>query len=265
MSPAACYTRRESLADYLANSDYVSSSQLRRFARHGLLARSAGPGAFDGSAMGEALHALVLEPEAFETRYLVLKGSAPSNRYVSENEAMRREWLDAWQWTALVKAREAILSCTRAPVAEWLLRGSKELSIYWNDEAGRKWKARPDCFTEEVVLDLKTTVDCRPEPFARTRERLCYDLQAAHYVDAVSRLTGGGRPRFAYVSVELSSPYAVWVHELSASELESATGRLREVRTAFLARSTQDARALPHERSAQRASEISTTRRSRKA
>lgn len=191
--------------------------------------------------MGEALHALVLEPQAFETRYLVPNGSAPSRKHVSESEALQREWLDAWQWTVLAKARDAILACTRAPIAQWLSRGEKELSIYWDDESGRGWKARPDCFSSDIVLDLKSTIDCRPEPFARVRERLCYDLQAAHYVDAVSRLTGR-RARFAYVAVELASPYAVWVHELTADQLDSVFTRLEKVRRDFVAALRDSAR-----------------------
>jgi hypothetical protein len=231
MTPA-CHAKRESLADYLANRDYVSSSQLRRFARFGLPASTTEPGAFDGSPMGEALHALVLEPQVFEARYLVLDGSGPSKKGISETDAMGREWLDAWQWSALVKARDAILSCARAPIAEWLSRGEKELSIYWSDEAGRRWKARPDCFTTEVVVDLKSTVDCRPEPFARVRERLRYDLQAAHYVDAVRRLTGR-HPRFAYLAVELATPYAVWVHELTEAQVQRASAQLEELKSAL--------------------------------
>lgn len=233
--------RREPLSEYLANRNYVSSSQLRRFARYGR-PRAEDPRAFDGSIMGQALHAFVLDPAAFEAQYLVLDGSVPARPCPGEREAKQKERLDAWQWTALVKTREAILSCTQAPVADWLARGEKELSIYWSDESGHGWKARPDSFTEDIVLELKTTSDCRPEPFARTRVQLWYDLQAAHYVDAVSRLAGK-RPRFAYVAVELASPHAVRVHELRDVELESAMARLQHVKREFAGTVTQSARA----------------------
>jgi hypothetical protein len=227
-------TKREPLADYLANREYVSSSQLRRLARLGRR-ESAAPAAvdFDGSRMGEALHALVLEPEAFASRYRVLDGSVPAKRYGSGIQAMQRTWLDAWQWTALNRARAAILACPQAPLARWLSHGQKELSIYWTDESGRKWKARPDCFTDEgVVMELKTTTDCRPEAFARTRERLAYDVQAAHYVEAVFRLTGR-RPLVVYVAVDFASPCGVWVHELSEAQVRHAAARLEKLKAAF--------------------------------
>ena len=243
IAPGRSEARRESLAQYLANREFASSSELRRLARFGPDAvRRADAGGFTGSKMGEALHALLLEPDVFESQYLVLDGSLPRNKVLSEREAMNREWLDAWQWTALVKARDAILACPQAPLAEWLARGEKELSIYWTDQAGSKWKARPDCFTEEIVLDLKTTADCRPDAFARTRERLAYDLQAAHYVEAVSRLIGG-RPRFAFVAAELEPPYAVFVHELAGGELDVAIERLEEVKRRFASVAAESARA----------------------
>ena len=147
---------------------------------------------------------------------------------------MQRQSLDAWQWSTLCHARDALLASTQFPVASWLSQGEKELSIYWSDEAGAMWKARPDCFTEDVVLDLKTTGDIRPDAFRRTRERLDYDVQAAHYIEAVSRL-GGKDPRFAFVAVELTEPYSVGVHELDTAELSAARARLADLKTGYLA------------------------------
>lgn len=233
----ACEARREPLFEYLGNRDFVSSSQLRRFDRSGLTGPQLPDGGMvTGTVMGEALHALVLEPDAFARQYLVLAGAAGEQNARSERDLMRREWLDAWQWAALSGARNALLACRQAPVSQWLSAGRKELSIYWRDASGASWKARPDCFTEEIVLDLKTTGDCRPEAFSNTRERFGYDLQAAHYVDAVARLTGS-RPRFAFLAVELNAPYTVWVHELGNNEIDASIARLDQIKHAYLAAS----------------------------
>jgi hypothetical protein len=228
-----CRSKREPLADYLANRDYVSSSQLRRFERMGEKSIGMQTGAsFDGSLMGEAMHALLLEPESFDRHYLVLDGSAPASKDLTEKDAMAREWLDAWRWSALSKARDAVLASQQAPLARWLQQGDKELSIYWTDAEGGRWKARPDCFTREIVLDLKTTTDCRADPFARTRSRLRYDYQAVHYLEAVSALTGA-TPRFVYVALELSSPYALMVHEPTATELSAARTLLQALKRQY--------------------------------
>jgi len=230
-----CEARREPLSDYLAGHEFVSSSHLRRFDRLGLTAaKLRDGGTVQGTVMGEALHALVLEPDVFATQYLVLADSDSSQADVSEKQAMQRQWLDAWQWTALHHARDALLACKQFPVADLLSLGEKELSIYWSDETTAKWKARPDCFTPDIVLDLKTTSDSRPHAFRRTRERLDYDVQAAHYLEAVSRLAGQ-KPRFAFVAVELTKPYSVRVHELDTDELEVARSRLTDLKIRYVA------------------------------
>ena len=233
--PEHCESQRESLGDYLANSEFVSSSQLRRVARTGLTASHLpGGGMVTGAIMGEAFHSLVLEPQVFSNQYLVLAETQTGQQVGSESEAMQRQWLDGWQWSTLCNGREALLAYRQAPVSEWLSTGLKELSIYWSDPEDGRWKARPDCFTEDIVLDLKTTNDCRADPFQRTRERFGYDLQAAHYVDAVALLTGS-TPRFAFLAVELNKPYAVRVHELAPSELEAARERLDVLKRSYVA------------------------------
>lgn len=229
-----CETRREPLSAYLADQGFVSSSHLRRFGRLGLVASQLRNGGnVQGTVMGEALHALVLEPEVFATQYLVLAETQSPPAGISEEEAMQRQWLDAWQWTALHHARDALLACEQFPVADWLSAGEKELSIYWSDGVDARWKARPDCFTPDIVLDLKTTSDCRPQAFGRTRERLNYDLQAAHYVESVSRLAGQ-EPGFAYIAVELTKPYSVRVHELDAAHHDAARSRLADLKSRYV-------------------------------
>ncbi len=230
-----CESRREPLADYLANCDFVSSTQLRRFGKLGLTASQlVDGGCVSGTVMGEAFHALVLEPEVFPQQYLVLADVDHRQQARSEDEAMQRTWLNAWQWSALCHGRDALLAHRQFPVAQWLAEGSKELSIYWTDEAGAPWKARPDCFTGDIVLDLKTTGDCRPDAFKHARERFGYDLQAVHYLDAVSQLTGS-TPRFAFLAVELSVPYAVRVHQLEAGEIRTARRLLEQLKCAYVA------------------------------
>jgi len=240
-----CESRREPLEDYLSNREFVSSSQLRRFEKSGLTAgQLPDGGVVSGTVMGEAFHALVLEPQMFPERYLVPADTAAAQRVDSGEEAIRRQSLDAWQWSALCRGRDALLESRQAPVSDWLSAGRKELSIYWTDTQGGRWKARPDCFTDHIVLDLKTTNDCGGESFRRTRERFGYDLQAAHYVDAVARLTGEA-PRFAFLAVELSTPYAVRVHELGELELDAARRRLEVLKNAYVAASVSTGRDSP--------------------
>jgi hypothetical protein len=217
--------RQEPLAAYLARADYGSSSTLRRVLRSGPAAADA-PFEDDGSQrLAQALHALVFEPARFAADHLVLDRDTPPAEEAIE--ALDRTWITGTEFARLAGARDAIRAYPRAPLAEWIDAGMKEMSIYWTDEAGRRWKARPDCFSDEVILELKTTGDVRPRAFGRTRKRFGYDLQAAHYVDAVRRLTGR-TPRFAFVAVELQPPHYAWLHELAPAELARA-GALLEL------------------------------------
>jgi hypothetical protein len=220
--------RQEPLEAYLARTDYVSASALLR-SRHAPKGVAAQRIEDDASQrLPQALHALVLEPARFAREYLVLDRDAPA----PAGGEQHRVWLSSGEYAALASARDAIRAYPRAPLARWLDEGVKELSIYWTDEAGRRWKARPDCFTDEIILELKTTGDVRPRAFARTRRRFGYDLKAAHYVDAVRHLTGRA-PRFAFVAVELAPPHYVWLYELSAAELARAGAELAVARSRF--------------------------------
>ena len=218
LRPGEVFSRREPLQDYLAQTGYASSSTLRRFARGATRP-------FEGARLGEALHAFLLEPESFDAAYLALDGSVPAGRRLSEDEAHRREWLSPEQIAGLRWVREAVNAYSKAPLAQWLRQGEKELSIYWSDESGARWRARPDCFTQDVILELKSTSDVRPDAFSRTRDRLGYDLQAAHYLEAVERLTGR-RPRFIFLTVELIPPRSLWLHELAPRQIDEAARKL---------------------------------------
>ena len=228
----ACFVRQEPLAAYLARADYVSASMLRGAAR---AAAPRAPRIEEDPAqrLAGALHALVLEPARFAREYLVLDRDSPAPPVEELPDALeRRTWLASGEYAQLAGARDAIRAYPRAPLGALLDAGMKELSIYWSDELGRRWKARPDCFTDDVVLELKTTGDVRPRAFARTRRRFGYDFRAAHYVQAVQCLTGRA-PRFVFVAVELTAPHYVWVYELSTAELSRASAELAAARAAL--------------------------------
>lgn len=231
---ADCFSRREPLAAYLDCGEYVSSSALRRFSR-----RTQSPTAAMRTAevpkeatLGDALHALLLEPDRFDEDFFTTESASPGPPPPDPEQGAGRTWLSRGARASLDAMCRAVLNCPRLPLARWMASGEKELSIYWTDTAGGRWKARPDCICDDVVVELKTTADVRPAQFLKSRKRFGYDLQAAHYVDGVTRLTGH-RPRFVYVAVESVRPHAVWVHELEPDALHRAADQLAELRDRF--------------------------------
>ena len=231
---SACFSRREPLANYLERLDYVSSSVLRRFARSGASPSVLTPSPVPKEAtIGDALHALLLEPERFGDHYFAAGtvGEPPPDSTGSDPAG--RTWLSADTCASLEAMRNGILQYSRAPLSRWLADGEKELSIYWTDRSGGRWKGWPDCFSADVILELKTAQDPRISQFARSRRRYGYDLQAAHYVEAVAQLTGR-QPRFVYVAVESVKPHTVWVYELSTDELSRARDALQALKDRFV-------------------------------
>ncbi len=239
MESSSCFSLREPLSAYLERNDYVSSSALRRFSRSGTAATAVNSLPVPKEAtLGDALHALLLEPERFDDDYF---GVDPSRTAPATPDALLgRTWLSADHCTALQAMRDSILAHRMLPLREWFERGDKELSIYWTDAEGGRWKGRPDCFCSEVVLELKTTVDVRPNAFAKARRRFGYDLQAVHYLEGIARLIGR-TPRFLYVAVESVRPHTVWVHEPSRDELRNAREHLEGLKARF--RQQRDAEA----------------------
>jgi exodeoxyribonuclease VIII len=231
-----CFTRRESLADYLACETYISSSALRRFDRTGRAPQDvlkADPTSREAT-LGDALHALLLEPERFDEDFFGMDGEDPPRGDVPMPELLRRTWLSSRDCAALRLMQRNVRACTRAPLAQWLDAGEKELSVYWEDASGLRWKGRPDCFVDGVILELKTTTDVRPARFAKARRRFGYDMQAALYVEGVTQLTGKS-PRFIYVMAESVRPHSVWTQELDAHELALAAEELADLRARFRA------------------------------
>lgn len=181
-----------------------------------------------GKAFGTALHVVGLEPEAFEERYyvkpprpdlprtkealaaaLLQKGihAPPSSAKLAEFEARARmfgvQMADDWE------AEVATLADGREPISdEWfsmltMLRkmidghpkarqfiggGRSEVSVFWTDEHGDRYKVRFDHLRARTVADLKTyamregmeAIEC----FCSARDRFGYEFSAAMYLDA---------------------------------------------------------------------------------
>jgi hypothetical protein len=172
------YTRQEPISACLAETGHVSSSMLRRFARgEANVAR----GYVDNGhcRIPQALHAALLEPGRFAREYFALDADSRARGFADKDDLLDRVWLSSGERAELRAMQQAIREYRRAPLAAALESGMRELSIYWTDQSGRRWKARPDCFTADTIYELKTTQDVCPAAFARTCRRFGYDRQAA--------------------------------------------------------------------------------------
>ncbi|MEM6668587.1 MAG: PD-(D/E)XK nuclease-like domain-containing protein [Pseudomonadota bacterium] len=77
-----------------------------------------------------------------------------------------------------------------------------------------------------IIFDYKTTSSSAdPHAFGRAIANLGYDVQAAHYVDAVQSVRKV-RPRFIWIVQETSAPFAVSLIEATARVLEIGSEKL---------------------------------------
>lgn len=183
--------------------------------------------------LGQATHYAILEPERYGAE--VVRGLERERR----SKADRAAWaeLEAEHRGKIIlrpSDYDAIDELVRAvwahPLAANLLggKGRNEVGVLWEDaETGRACKARLDRITSYAgwtcVLDLKTTPDARPGPFAAACARFYYYSQAAYYLEGLSTLDERPR-RFLWIAVEKDPPHGVTVYEPSWAALEQ--GRL---------------------------------------
>lgn len=159
--------------------------------------------------LGSLTHCAVLEPDELANRY----GIAPDRRTnagkaaVAEMEAAGIEAVTAPEMEQAMAMAASVRSHQAA--AALLCDGKAEQSFWWDDiPTGLRCKCRPDWYTGNTIVDLKTTTDASPKGFAKSVAQWRYHIQQNHY------LAGTFADRFVFIAVEKTYPYAVGVYEL---------------------------------------------------
>lgn len=181
------------------------------------------------TAFGSALHTAVLEPDAFDERYLVEPQKPDWPKTIDEirraiqhsgnghfmpdkpvnllaHQAAARaaniktdsDWeeelerLAAGRIQISAKWKFELLTLQRvidrhSVAAKWVRGGRSELSVFWTDEHGHRYKCRFDHIKVSRVCDIKTYVIKKGktpiDSFLQARDDFAYDFSAAHYMD----------------------------------------------------------------------------------
>lgn len=208
-----------SFADYL-RSPGVSSSLLRAFDKsplHGRHRELSPDAPTPAKTIGSAGHCMILEPAAFDRRYIAAppcdrrtKDGKAAWAYV-ESQANGREILTHDHSESARRIAAAVHS--RRDVAALLARlDFREVSIFWTDETtGLPLKARLDGLTIESnvadVADIKSAADISERAFSGAIAGYGYSVQAAFYIRAVEAAFGVAVRNFTFVAVESAEPY----------------------------------------------------------
>lgn len=207
--------------------------------------------------LGNAIHALVLEPHLFSERFVIAgqctapkKKGSPERCKASGKVIRDGEWLcgthdtrkdEPWstslcllstfQHAAAKGARDAVFA---HPKARALLEspGMTEVSGVWDDiETGVICKGRPDHLAPEyrkgpTICDLKSTDNASPDAFKGSIFKFGYHLQAGHYDDGFSQLVQPWE-HVALIAVEKKEPYGCVVYRVLDEVVKAGKDQLR--------------------------------------
>lgn len=181
--------------------------------------------------LGNAIHALLLEPASLEERYAVRPPGIDGR--TKEGKAALAEFRAEAAGKIILDKRDVYetLQGIRDSFRDHALAyelvtkgGHTEVSALWRDPTlDVLCKGRMDRITDYAgwtwILDIKSTNDASPDAFLRSVVRFGYHLQAAFYIDGLETLAPRER-RFAILAVEKEPPYAIALYELDTMLLE---------------------------------------------
>lgn len=196
----------------------------------------------DAMIFGSLCHRQILEPESFESTVVC----APDvDRRTKEGKATWEDFQASNAGKTVLKRDQYDLISGMA--ASWRSHplynkvhdlSRFEASAFWTD-AGVHCKARPDIIHPNgMILDLKTTDSALPADFQRTISKFRYHVQAAWYLDGVSKATGQTFDQFCFIAIEKKPPFAIAVYVATPAMIEAGRkAYLRDFETYAVCRS----------------------------
>jgi len=227
----------------------------------------------DAMAWGTLVHTLLLEPDQLPARYVVKPDDAPKKPDARQRNAKKpsQETLDAIAWwdnfNATVAGRRVISADDQVnlqaleeriqadPIAGPLLAelGMVEQSFFWQDAVTEiELRCRPDAWRpDNIMLDIKTCVNCDPYEFGKAALGMGYDRQAAMYSDGVEAVTGKRPDAFIFIAIEGKErgKFYIQCHSVEADVMEQGRKRYRTALADYkvmVAERGHDATAYPY-------------------
>ncbi|MBA4740379.1 MAG: PD-(D/E)XK nuclease-like domain-containing protein [Burkholderiales bacterium] len=219
LNPNECVAIRDTLSEYLGREEYVSSSKLRSAyssfkRRNKEISRS--------SILGAIFHRLVLEePDDFNLDMTEITNGWTDHR------------LSQFDLQNIKGARNQLNQWSNKLFCDWVSLGDVETSIYWKDESGSSWRARPDIITEDFVIDLKTFSGKNQKRFLKNRDRNGFLIQAGHYLDGLKYLHHRSF-NFGFLCIDLTKPFRIQLDILEEPQLVRAEELLSEAKEAYI-------------------------------
>lgn len=188
----------------------------------------------DHFEIGKALHSLLLEPDTFWQSTAVMPkadGRTTEGKKIKAAAlamAGNKTLIDEEQYVQVKAMRDSLIK--RIPwLTDVLKTASIEESFFWQDEeTGVQLKNRPDIYTQDFWIDVKTTSNLNMDAYARSIITYGYHRQAALAREALLNLKGIKYSHFMHVIVEESWPYLTDCYILDDGYLEKGDAEFRQ-------------------------------------
>lgn len=223
-----------SIAAYHEAPGY-SASVLKQYLRspaHGIAAQKTYRQPTSAMQFGTLCHTIILEPECFDERYVVLEGKMDKRTKAYKELAEKhpeQEIIGIAEYEAAREiARLAHRNCDM--IADIIYRGGfVEPSIFYEyDNVGLK--SRPDLMLPDggVIIDYKTSADASPHSFGNSTIKFGYDIQCAMQCKAFYELYGEPCLQYYYLVQEKEYPYATALYRATERYIEYGHERMEQ-------------------------------------
>lgn len=194
----------------------------------------------DAMRLGSAVHMLALEPERFDSEYLVTQGpinpttkkpyGRDTNKFAdwfhslaiepNRKVLIEEDFSESLKIAKAFQGHDEILRIMASDCEKIYERGF-ELSYVAPGKDPIRLKCKPDCVipSEGLIIDLKTTSDPNPDSWKWSAEDYGYHRQAAIYIEAMQGFYGRTFS-FIFGVVRSKAPYEVGVYELDEPSIE---------------------------------------------
>jgi exodeoxyribonuclease VIII len=181
--------------------------------------------AFD---LGTAVHTLVFEPQEFAKRFYCVQEVPKKNTTIGKA---------AFKSMEKTAAGRAILDKVDQDTAYWMAgnvtshsmwksvkgdaSGCIEDSLAWTDpDSGILLRSRPDFYTDDIIIDLKTTKDSSPYAFQKAVSDYAYHRQGALSIDGLTTLKDKPYRNVVLFVVDKNPPHFVRCYVMTDNAIE---------------------------------------------
>jgi hypothetical protein len=185
---------------------------------------------------GTLVHALILEPDTFESEFAVgqfnIHRGKEYEKCLAENPGKTIVSHAEYDEATFIK-RAFDKQVSESTALQRLMQGMKETAFFWKDPATDVLcKCKPDILTPHgAIVDIKTARDASFDAFQKQLVDLQYFVSAAHYLtgvnETVSQMGDDVHPlviappkAFVFIVIETKEPYPVATYYLDAKSLE---------------------------------------------